>query len=135
MGRNSFFKENGRLKKTSGHPDPSRVARRYILKPKILIWIHFGGPWSGKGWHILCSFEIHILRPFGTFYGHLVCNLVNFPPFWYNVSGKIWQPWTRVQEQSAKCEQLFFCFFPASFFVAFGGTVVSFFAVPCPRHC
>jgi hypothetical protein len=28
----------------------SRVASWYILKPKIPIWVNFGGPWNGKGW-------------------------------------------------------------------------------------
>jgi hypothetical protein len=29
------------------------VARWFIFKPKIQIWVYFGGPWNGKGWHIL----------------------------------------------------------------------------------
>jgi hypothetical protein len=37
-----------------------RVARCYIFKPKIPIWVNFGGPWNGKGWYILLSFEIYI---------------------------------------------------------------------------
>jgi hypothetical protein len=36
----------------------------HIFKPKIPIWVNFGGPWNGK-----CRY---ILRPFGTFYGPLV---------------------------------------------------------------
>jgi hypothetical protein len=31
----------------------SRVARWCILKPKIQIWVNFGGPWNEKGWYIL----------------------------------------------------------------------------------
>jgi hypothetical protein len=31
----------------------------------------------------------NILRPFGIFHGHLVY----FPPLWYIVLRKIWQPW------------------------------------------
>jgi hypothetical protein len=27
-----------------------RVARWYIFKPKIPIWVNFGGPWIGKRW-------------------------------------------------------------------------------------
>jgi hypothetical protein len=42
----------------------SRVARWYIFKPKIPIWVNFGGSWSEKGWYILL--------PFGIFYSHLV---------------------------------------------------------------
>jgi hypothetical protein len=40
-----------------------RVARRFIFKPKIPIWVNFGGPYIGK-----C---IYILWPFGIFYRHL----------------------------------------------------------------
>jgi hypothetical protein len=40
-----------------------RVARWYIFKPKIPIWVNFGGPWNGKGWYIIWPFGIH--------YGHL----------------------------------------------------------------
>jgi hypothetical protein len=41
----------------------SRVARWHIFKPKIPIWVNFGGPWVGKCWYILW--------PFGIFYGYL----------------------------------------------------------------
>jgi hypothetical protein len=27
----------------------NRVARCFIFKPKIQIWVYFGGPWNGKG--------------------------------------------------------------------------------------
>jgi hypothetical protein len=62
----------------------SRVARWFVFKPKIKIWIKFRGPWRGK-----CC---HILWPFGIFYCHLVyfiavwCSLWSFGiyfPFWY----------------------------------------------------
>jgi hypothetical protein len=40
---------------------------------------------------------LYVLRPFGIIYGRLenlfYDNLVYFPPFWYIVSRKIWQPW------------------------------------------
>jgi hypothetical protein len=42
----------------------SRVARWYILKPQIPLWVNFGGPWNGKCWYILW--------PFGIFHGRLV---------------------------------------------------------------
>jgi hypothetical protein len=42
----------------------SRVARWFIFKPKIPIWVNFGGPWNGKGWYIL--------NTFGKHYGQLV---------------------------------------------------------------
>jgi hypothetical protein len=41
-----------------------RVARWYIFKPKIPIWVNFGGPWNRK--------DLYILWPFGIYYGHLV---------------------------------------------------------------
>jgi hypothetical protein len=31
----------------------SRVARWFIFKPKIPVWVHFGGPWVGKCCYIL----------------------------------------------------------------------------------
>jgi hypothetical protein len=31
----------------------TRVARWFIFKPKIQIWIYFGGPWNVKCWYIL----------------------------------------------------------------------------------
>jgi hypothetical protein len=42
---------------------PSRVARWFVFKPKIPIWVHFGGPQIRKG--------LYILWPFGIFYGDL----------------------------------------------------------------
>jgi hypothetical protein len=35
-----------------------------FFRPKIPVWVNFGGPWSGKYWYIL--------RPYGIFYGHLL---------------------------------------------------------------
>jgi hypothetical protein len=37
-----------------------RVARWFVFKPKIPIWVNFGGPENGKYWS------------FGIFYGHSV---------------------------------------------------------------
>jgi hypothetical protein len=51
----------------------NRVARWDIFKPKIPIWINFGGS---------CMMLIYFtanFRSFGIFYGHLV----DFSPFWY----------------------------------------------------
>jgi hypothetical protein len=39
----------------------TRVARWFVFKPKIQIWINFGGPYIVK-----C---LYILRPLGIFYG------------------------------------------------------------------
>jgi hypothetical protein len=62
-----------------------------IFKPKIPIWVNFGGP----------RLE-NILWPFRIFYGHLgyLCNhrVLHFVliwkkiRFWYHVPRKIWQP-------------------------------------------
>jgi hypothetical protein len=57
----------------------SRVARWYIFKPKIPIWVFIGGPWNGKCLYILQSFGRHslciwyILCSFGIFFPVLVC--------------------------------------------------------------
>jgi hypothetical protein len=48
----------------------SRVARWYIFKPKIAIWVNFEGSCSGKCWYIFCRF--------GLFYG----NLIYFMDIW-----------------------------------------------------
>jgi hypothetical protein len=72
-----------------------RVARWHIFKPKILIWVNFGGSCNGRCWYILW--------PFGIFYALLsiICGrsvyfygyLVNFSRFGtYVVQRKIWQP-------------------------------------------
>jgi hypothetical protein len=42
----------------------TRVARWFILRPKIPIWVHFGGPCNGKCWYNLW--------PFGKNHGRLV---------------------------------------------------------------
>jgi hypothetical protein len=41
----------------------NRVARWYIFKPKIQIWVIFLGAYNGRCWFILWPFGIHI-------YGH-----------------------------------------------------------------
>jgi hypothetical protein len=114
--------KNGRTNVVSsswpGLPDT-----RYIFKPKIKIWINFGGSCNPRSWYILWTFGIfyghlvyfmdiwYILWTFGIFYGHLVyfmdiwyilwtfgifCgNVVYFPPFWYVVPRKIRQPCSR----------------------------------------
>jgi hypothetical protein len=51
----------------------SRVARWYIIIPKISFWVHFEEPSNGKCWHVL--------RSFGKFCGHLV----QFMIVWYNL--------------------------------------------------
>jgi hypothetical protein len=41
-----------------------RVARWFVVKPKIQIWVNFEGSCYGRCWYILW--------PFGIFYGHFV---------------------------------------------------------------
>jgi hypothetical protein len=64
-----------------------------FFKPKIPIWVNFGGPKMGKCWYVL--------RPFGIFYEHLgnfmniwynLCSFGTFFRFWYHAPRKIWQP-------------------------------------------
>jgi hypothetical protein len=52
-------------------PFTDRVARWYNLKPKIPIWVNFGGTWNGRYWYF-CDH-------FGQFSSHLI----NFMVFWY----------------------------------------------------
>jgi hypothetical protein len=54
---------------------PNRVARWFLFKPKIPIWVDFGGPWIEKCWYIL--------QEFGIFYDHSV----HFEFIWYIFSG------------------------------------------------
>jgi hypothetical protein len=81
-----------------------RVARRYIFVPKLPIWVNFGGPWNGKCWHIFC--------PIGIFNGYLIYFRViwyilwsflyiYFPPFWYGLPRKIWQPCLQIRRPFA----------------------------------
>jgi hypothetical protein len=61
-------------------PTYIRVARWFVFKPKIQIWVNYGGPCKGSRLYFLwpyCLFYgqmvyIHILRPFGTFCARLV---------------------------------------------------------------
>jgi hypothetical protein len=78
-------------------PVSIRVARWHIFKPKIPIWVNFGGSRNGRCWYILW--------PIGLFYVHLVYSVSIwymlwlfgiFFPFWYVVPRKIWQPWSYV---------------------------------------
>jgi hypothetical protein len=71
----------------------TRVARWFVFKPKIPIWVNF----EGLAMENLGIFYDHlvyvtaignILWPFGIFCGHLVY----FSPFWYFLPRKIWQP-------------------------------------------
>jgi hypothetical protein len=52
----------------------SRVARLYIFKPKIPIWVFFGGLWESQCWYTLW--------PFGIFNNCLVCFVAIRYIFW-----------------------------------------------------
>jgi hypothetical protein len=43
---------------------PFRVARWFVFKPKIQIWVNFGGSCTGRCWYVL--------RTFGSFYSLLL---------------------------------------------------------------
>jgi hypothetical protein len=45
-------------------PSTGRVARWYIFKPKIKIWVIIGGSCNGRCWYIMWTFDL--------FYSHLV---------------------------------------------------------------
>jgi hypothetical protein len=53
------------------------VARWYIFKPKIQIWVNFEGSWNGRCWYLRAI--LSILRTNDIFYGHLV----HFVVIWY----------------------------------------------------
>jgi hypothetical protein len=66
-----------------------RVARWYIFKPEIQIWVNFGGSFNRRCWYILWPFGIfqdhivylmaiwYISRSYSKFCGHLVYFMVN----------------------------------------------------------
>jgi hypothetical protein len=75
-------------------PTMYRVDRWYIFKPKIPIWVNFGGSWNGICWYILW--------PFSIFYGRFVYFVtiryirwsfgIFFPVLVFCVRN-IWQTW------------------------------------------
>jgi hypothetical protein len=80
----------------------ARVARWHLFKPKIPIWVNFGGYYNGRCWNVLLPFGLftaisYILWSFGIIYGYLVY----FSPFWYVVPWKIWQPWNSEHSRKA----------------------------------
>jgi hypothetical protein len=66
----------------------TRVARWCIFKPKIQIWVKFGGSCNRRYWNILCLFGLFYDHSVYIFCGHLDY----FPPFWYVALIKIWHP-------------------------------------------
>jgi hypothetical protein len=77
------------------------VARWFACKPKIQIWLNFGGPWNGKCCHNLSPFGVPYCNwafwPFGILSGRSVY----ISQYWYAVPRKIWQTWFRI---SLRCE-------------------------------
>jgi hypothetical protein len=72
---------------------PNRVARWHILKPKISIWVNFGGLAIGDVGifydHLVYFTAVwYILWSFGIFYGYLV----HLSLIWFVVPKTIWQP-------------------------------------------
>jgi hypothetical protein len=72
-----------------------RVARWFVFKPKIQIWVNFGELCNRRCWYTLWTL--------GPFYGLLLyfmdiwyssLKFGIFFPFWYVVRRKIWQPWS-----------------------------------------
>jgi hypothetical protein len=61
-----------------------------FFKPKIPMWVTFGGSYNERCWYILW--------PFGSFFGPLVYYVefiviwYTFFQFWYVAARKIWQP-------------------------------------------
>jgi hypothetical protein len=63
----------------------TRVARWFVFKPKIPVWVNFGGPQNEKSFNIFDHLEYftaiwYNLLPFGIFCGRLV---YVFFPYWY----------------------------------------------------
>jgi hypothetical protein len=94
----------------------TRVARWHIFKPKIQIWVNFGGSGDGRCWHILLPFGLPMCWPFGILCGHLVYSVAIWYTLWpfgilcghsvyiitiwyvlpvFVARRKIWWPWFR----------------------------------------
>jgi hypothetical protein len=70
-----------------------RVARWYIFKQKIQIWVNFGGSFNGTCWYILSPY-IHLPYIMDIWYISWLFGI--FFPFWYAAAIKIWQPCCRL---------------------------------------
>jgi hypothetical protein len=56
-----------------------RVARWFVFKPKIQIWVNFVGSCNGRGWYILWTVGPFYGLLLYVFYGHFV----KFAVIWY----------------------------------------------------
>jgi hypothetical protein len=95
---------NGGFVSSLSEPVQSRVARWFVFKPKIPIWVNFGGPRNEKGGYNLW--------PFGIYYFHLVHFMViwvilwPFGIFWYIVSRKSGNPGPEAQHAGTKASKI-----------------------------
>jgi hypothetical protein len=74
------------------HECMSNSCQMVCFKPKIQIWVNFGGSCNGR-----CRYILWTLGHFRSFCYILwtvgiVCGNLVFFPFWYFVPRKIWQP-------------------------------------------
>jgi hypothetical protein len=86
----------------------SRVARWFIFKPKIPLWVNFGG----LKIEYVCIFYNHLEYFTATWYnlwlfGIVCCDLVYFSHFGMFGPRKIWQPWSRDKTLFSLSELLF----------------------------
>jgi hypothetical protein len=65
-----------------------RVARWFVFKPKIQIWVNFGGPQHEK-----C---LYVLWPSGIIYSHLVKFMFVWYSLWsFGIFFPFWYVWTK----------------------------------------
>jgi hypothetical protein len=75
--------------------DAHQGCQMFVFKPKIQIWVNFGGSCNGRWWCIFYGHLVHftvfcyILSTFGIVRGNMYGI---FFPFWYFVPRTIWQP-------------------------------------------
>jgi hypothetical protein len=73
----------------------TRVARWFVFKPKIQIWVNYGGSCNGRRWYILWTlgpfFGLGLLLYFMDIW-YSSWFVVIWYIFWYFVPRKIWQP-------------------------------------------
>jgi hypothetical protein len=78
----------GKVRPHDGPLTISRVARWFIFKSKIQLWVIFGGPWNGK---CCCSF-MTVWHKFG----HLLSFLAVWYSLWsFGIFFQFWYVWTK----------------------------------------
>jgi hypothetical protein len=58
----------------------ARVARWFVFKPNIPIWVNFGGGCNGKSWYFYDNLVYFTAN--GNIYGHLVYFVVTWYILW-----------------------------------------------------